>query len=424
MSSDILPPISEVTSTDHGAFVLITNGFGLCLVLIFTIIRVFARLFINPPFDRDDLLMGVATLLAIIYSALLFSLVSKGFGRAQDLLSPAALVTVQKLLYASDFFFLFTVWASKCSMALLFTRLTPRADQKRLALGLRITVTVWLVLSVFLIALQCNLSRPWIFMDPQCRDAIVRWDIIGAIDIATEVALFGMAILLVKDLKMDVSKKSFVVVAFALRLPMIAFTILRLQTAKTWLGSSDLSLNGVFFVIWSIVEAHFSICSSNIACLKPFIAAFNTSFGGSAEINELSRMDRSGGHSNSGTLNPIKNFSRRHRADKNASNVLSSSSNNDPNSSKTPPAKGDLRSQLGDRGTGHHRGSGGRTLELGNEVDIIHEDTGSIGSGGSRQMIIQKDVTWDVEYSTPSINKPVKGRLRGGGGGGGGSGAV
>ena len=61
MSSDILPPISEVTSTDHGAFVLITNGFALCLVLIFTIIRVFARLFINPPFDWDDLLMGVAT---------------------------------------------------------------------------------------------------------------------------------------------------------------------------------------------------------------------------------------------------------------------------------------------------------------------------------------------------------------------------
>lgn len=61
MSSDILPPISEVTPTNQGALVLITNGFGLCLVLIFTIIRAFARLFINPPFDRDDLLMGVAT---------------------------------------------------------------------------------------------------------------------------------------------------------------------------------------------------------------------------------------------------------------------------------------------------------------------------------------------------------------------------
>lgn len=186
---------------------------------------------------------------------------------------------------------------------------------------------------------------------------------------------------------------------------MIAFTILRLQTVKTWLHSPDLSFDGVFFVIWSIVEAHFSICSSNIACLKPFIAAFNTSFGGSAEINELSRMNRSGGHSNSGTLKSLRNFSRRNKTDKSSSNALSSSNN------KTPTSKGD-RSQLGERGTSR-RGSGGKNLELGNEVDIIHEDTGSIGSGGSRQMIIQKDVTWDVEYSTPSINKPAKGRLRG-----------
>ncbi len=60
--------------------------------------------------------------------------------------------------------------------------------------------------------------------------------------------------------------------------------------------------------------------------------------------------------------------------------------------------------------------------ELGNEVDIIHEDTGSVGSGGSRQMIIQKDVTWDVEYSTPRPKSPAVAagdRLRGGGGGGG-----
>ncbi|KAL8671178.1 MAG: hypothetical protein Q9168_004313 [Polycauliona sp. 1 TL-2023] len=384
MSSDILPPISAVTPTDHGALVLITNGFGLCLVLIFTIIRVFARLFINPPFDRDDLLMGVAT-----------------------------------LLYASDFFFLLTVWASKCSMALLFTRLTPRADQKKLALGLRITVTIWLVLSFFLVALRCNLSQPWIFIEPKCTDAIVRWDIIGAIDIATEAALFGMSVLLVKDLKMDVSKKSFVVVAFGLRLPMIAFTILRITSAKDWFSSTDLSYHGVFFIIWSIVEAHFSICSSNVACLKPFIAAFNTSFGGSAGINELSRMEgRSGGNSGSGTLRSgIRGFStsRKNRTTNHkdsARDALGSKSGGGANNSQAQNGGGGGGG--GTRSTSrHHAGGDGKNLEMGNEVDIIHEDTGSIGSGGSRQMIIQKDVTWDVEYSTPGNGKPGKGRLRG-----------
>ncbi|KAL8789179.1 MAG: hypothetical protein Q9213_001286 [Squamulea squamosa] len=215
-----------------------------------------------------------------------------------------------------------------------------------------------------------------------------------------------MAILLVKDLKLDISKKAFVVIAFGVRLPMIAVTILRLEAAKTWLHSSDRTLSGVFFIIWSIVEAHFSICSSNIACLKPFIAAFNTSFGGSAEINELSRLDRTGkGGSNSasnsksgskiGAMNSIsiRNLSRRNKGDgdkegSSSNGVLSSGSRNGP--------------------TGN--GTVGGKQELGNEVDIIHEDTGSIGSGGSRQMIIQKDVTWDVEYSTV---KPAKGRLRG-----------
>jgi len=51
---------------------------------------------------------------------------------------------------------------------------------------------------------------------------VVRWDIIGGIDIASEIALFGMSILLVKDLKMDVSKKAFVVIAFGLRLPCVS----------------------------------------------------------------------------------------------------------------------------------------------------------------------------------------------------------
>jgi len=59
--STIYPPIAVVTPTDHGGLILIANGFGLCLILIFTIVRVFARLFISPPFDRDDMALGVAT---------------------------------------------------------------------------------------------------------------------------------------------------------------------------------------------------------------------------------------------------------------------------------------------------------------------------------------------------------------------------
>lgn len=55
------PPIAVVSPTDHGGLVLIANAFGLCLILFFMLIRICARLFINPPFDRDDIALGVAT---------------------------------------------------------------------------------------------------------------------------------------------------------------------------------------------------------------------------------------------------------------------------------------------------------------------------------------------------------------------------
>jgi len=171
-------------------------------------------------------------------------------------------------------------------------------------------------------------------------------------------------------------------------LRMIAAIILRLRAASRAVHSDDPTFTGTFFVIWSIVEAHFSICSSNIACLKPFIAAFNTSYGGSAAINELSRRGRTtNGNSRPSTIHSLQYFRR-----KNDKAVLSS--NNSFNLT---------RSHI-------EREAGVRNDRLGNDVDVVHEDTGSVDSGGSRQMIIQKDVTWDVEYSTP---KPAKVRLGG-----------
>lgn len=48
---------------------------------------------------------------------------------------------------------------------------------------------------------------------------LLRWEIIGAFDVLTEVALFAMAIYLVLDLRITLQLKVFVVLAFAFRVP-------------------------------------------------------------------------------------------------------------------------------------------------------------------------------------------------------------
>lgn len=57
----ISAPVAIITPDNHGGLVLITNAFGLVLVLIFLLIRVMARAIISPPFDRDDLALVFAT---------------------------------------------------------------------------------------------------------------------------------------------------------------------------------------------------------------------------------------------------------------------------------------------------------------------------------------------------------------------------
>ena len=132
----------------------------------------------------------------------------------------------------------------------------------------------------------------------------------------------------------------------------------------------------MFFIIWTIVEVDFSIISGNIACLKPFMAAFNTSYGGVEEINALSRLDRTGqsGLSSVGSMKFGKGSKARREI----------GAPKEPRKISEPQA---------------------RTDALGNEAEVTHEDAESVGSHGSRQMIIQKEITWNVEYHTPN---PVK----------------
>ena len=212
-------------------------------------------------------------------------------------------------------------------------------------------------------------------------------------DIALEVALFVMAILLVKNLQMEFKRKIFVVTAFGLRLALvfaasasvapltscssiIAAIVLRLHYLDTDTLYRNPTLSGVFFIIWTIVEVDFSIISGNIACLKPFMAAFNTSYGGVEEINALSRLDRTGqsGLSSVGSMR----FGKGSKVRKAAA------------APKEPPKISEPQP---------------RTEALGNDAEVTHEDAESVGSHGSRQMIIQKEITWNVEYHTPN---PVK----------------
>lgn len=75
------------------------------------------------------------------------------------------------------------------------------------------------MISVFLVALRCNLAHPWLQYSESCPSLAAQWRAIAAFDIITEVLLFALAIQLVWGLQTQFSRKTRVVFAFGLRLP-------------------------------------------------------------------------------------------------------------------------------------------------------------------------------------------------------------
>lgn len=93
-----------------------------------------------------------------------------------------------------------------------------------------------MLISVLIVALRCDLARPWIFVEAQCPHVVskalpgvifllvyklqfARWQTVAGMDIITELALFSTSIYVVKNLQLSLQKKLFVVFAFGLRLP-------------------------------------------------------------------------------------------------------------------------------------------------------------------------------------------------------------
>lgn len=99
-------------------------------------------------------------------------------------------------------------------------------------------------------------------------------------DVLTEIALFIGGFWLVRDLQLPWSKKSVVVIAYGLRLPVILAAAVRLYYLHKSLYSDDESLHGILAYVCTQIELSYAVIATTMPCLKPFMSALNTGYGG------------------------------------------------------------------------------------------------------------------------------------------------
>lgn len=108
----------------------------------------------------------------------------------------------------------------------------------------------------------------------------VRWQVLTALDIITELGLLALPVQLVWGLQMPFTKKSILLVAFYLRLPVIGLSLGRnAYTLRLRHASSDAGLDSAIVTIWLEVQLAYALAASTLSALKAFTESFETGFG-------------------------------------------------------------------------------------------------------------------------------------------------
>lgn len=91
------PPLLKLDDNHHGSWLVISSAFGLVIIILTLIIRIYLRYRVSPPFAADDIALTVSTALAVIQCALVFAGVHEGDGTSIDLINPDKIVPIQQV---------------------------------------------------------------------------------------------------------------------------------------------------------------------------------------------------------------------------------------------------------------------------------------------------------------------------------------
>ena len=146
-----------------------------------------------------------------------------------------------------------------------------------------------------------------------------RWQVLTALDIITEVGLLILPVHLVWNLQMPWTKKAVLLIAFYLRLPVIALSLGRnVYTLRLRHETSDAGLDSAIVTIWLEVQLTYALASSTLSALKAFTESFNSGFGlgftrGKSENGSSARSNMSLSNTGTGTSMASRNKPDKHK---------------------------------------------------------------------------------------------------------------
>ncbi|CZT22712.1 uncharacterized protein RCC_08417 [Ramularia collo-cygni] len=263
-------------------------AFTISLCLCFTVCVALLRVWIRRnAYGLDDAVIGVATLVSLGHTASGYAALMAGLGRPwSKILAEEDLARLNQASVASIILFFIPLYLSKCAMLSFLGRITKTPSQILLYRTCNIVVAIFGVVSIVLVTAGCP-TKPqsgwyWAFSNnaSSCPSQDLRWQVVTAFDIITELVLLALPVHLVWNLQMPWTKKAMIIIAFWIRLPALGFSLARnYYTLQLRHRNADAGLDGALISIWLEIELSYALAASTLSALKAFMESFDSGFG-------------------------------------------------------------------------------------------------------------------------------------------------
>ncbi|OJJ42381.1 hypothetical protein ASPZODRAFT_53947, partial [Penicilliopsis zonata CBS 506.65] len=299
------PPLEAVTADNKGP-ILTVVGFS-CFFITFLIVlaKLGSSVYTKAIFWNCDVPLWIALLLAFLQTLLIQFTVDHGLGQHRDKLSAYTFSRYSKLTYAAQLLLILALYLSKASTCLLVHHLTPKRQITRASSILLAVITVWMVFALLGTALQCSSPR-WEYLPNRCAgEGAIAYPII-VFNIATDLALIIIPIVMLWTVQMTWQKRLQVISAFASRVLAVIVSLVELALLPKYLKSTDPTWTIVNVAICNELMMYVSIIASCMPSLYRVLRSLTTGLNdmhlsGDIELftttpGSSSRYNRSGSH--------------------------------------------------------------------------------------------------------------------------------
>ncbi|KAI8718150.1 hypothetical protein NCS52_00893000 [Fusarium sp. LHS14.1] len=392
MSSEIGIPedgshrFSPVTFNDHAGQLWIVT----ILSLIYSALVATARAYIKyQMFGFDDILIALATVLQLAQSIAIFVGLSHGLAKYNSITSPEQWATSSKSTLASVVLCVLSLSLAKCSVLALVLRIigTKTGKNRIFCIGLMVVSVVWGVGSAVGFLVNCRADA---LLTPdnvkQCPSQVTRWAVVTTIDILTEIFTWLLVVQLSWSVSMSFARKCQVAMAFSFRIPLIALSAIHLAYISKYPDATEPQFAVTNSLLFQQTMIAWSLISATVPNLKNFLKSFSIGMGFPLAF-DLSIY----GSSNVYALQSLGNDHSRVTTSAAAHDVTSTSV-------RVHHADGEPRGRPHNWRPDQVSTQSTATHNYGNNTRDNISEEGELSRTGSQEMIINKEVAWQVTY--------------------------